>query len=91
MTLGKTVLLSLSQGGVSFKKNKKKNQPFFFVFRKSAPDAFSLQVCLFLSFFLLLNFETGRAGEGSPILEHSCCYLVVLWFINSFVFLKNKQ
>lgn len=51
----------------------------------------SLYRSVFFFLFFFLNFETGRAGEGSPILEHSCCYLVVLWFINSFVFLKNKQ
>lgn len=29
--------------------------------------------------------------KQSPIVERSCCYLVVLWFINSFFVFKNKQ
>lgn len=29
--------------------------------------------------------------KQSPIVERSCCHLVVLWFINSFFVFKNKQ
>lgn len=29
--------------------------------------------------------------KQSPIVERSCCYLVVLWFINSFLSLKTSN